>query len=86
VAKRYRLTHRSWGQVGVNPSVETEKMGLLRLSRKLLSRKLPENSHVPCFVVNVPYSPVRVPSPNCSVALWNSSAVKNVLLPLSAVI
>jgi hypothetical protein len=36
--------------------------------------------------VNVPHSPLRVPSPNCSVALWNSSAVKNVLLPLSSVI
>jgi hypothetical protein len=66
----------------VDPSVETEKMGLLRLSRELC----PENSHVPCFGVNVPHSPVRVPSPNCSVALWNSSAVKNVLLSLSAVI
>jgi len=77
VAKRYRLTHKSWGQVGVDPSVETEKMGLL---------SCPANSHVPCFGVNVPHSPVRVPSPNCSVALWNSSAVKNVLLSLSAVI
>jgi hypothetical protein len=42
--------------------------------------------HVLPFGVNDPHSPACVLSPNCSVALWNSSPVKTVLLSLTSVI
>jgi len=41
--------------------------------------------HVRLVGVNGPHSPACVPAPNCSVALWNWSAVKNVLLSLASV-